>query len=133
MLPAVLPEPAVLPLMPELEAPLPIAELDDSPVPPGVVVESAPAAGEGVGVGAGVGAAIGALGAGGGVVTVFSSFLQAVRPTANRAAIRMERVILYFPLGGGELSFMAKKRSGLSHRLNRYPDVMAILAALSGK
>jgi hypothetical protein len=73
----------------ELEAPPPIAELDDAPVPPGVAVESAPAAGEGVGVGA----ATGALGAGGGVVTVFSSFLQAVRPTANRAAMRMERVI----------------------------------------
>ena len=61
-----------------------------APVPPGGVLASAA---PGAGVGAGAGAATGALGAGGGVVTVFSSFLQAVRPTATRAAIRSERVI----------------------------------------
>ena len=48
-------------------------------------------AGAGAGVGVGVGSTAGALGAGGGVVTVVSSFLQAVRPTARRAAIRSER------------------------------------------
>ena len=45
----------------------------------------------GAGAGVGVGSTAGALGAGGGVVTVVSSFLQAVRPTARRAAIRSER------------------------------------------
>ena len=47
----------------------------------------------GAGAGVGVGSTAGALGAGGGVVTVVSSFLQAVRPTARRAAIRSERVM----------------------------------------
>ena len=64
-----------------------------APVPPGVVVASAPGAGEGVG--AGVGAAVGALGAGGGVTTLVSSFLQAVRPTAMRAAMMSERFMFF--------------------------------------
>jgi hypothetical protein len=70
-------------------------ELDAAPpVAPALPVASAPAAGGVVGGVVGAGEAVGALGAGGGVVTVFSSFLQAVRPTATRAAIRSERVIL---------------------------------------
>lgn len=47
----------------------------------------------GAGAGVGVGSTAGALGAGGGVVTVVSSFLQAVRPTARSAAMRSERVM----------------------------------------
>jgi hypothetical protein len=81
----------------------PPAELDDAaPVLPGVVASAfgaSPGAGEGVGVGAGE--AVGALGAGGGVATVFSSFLQAVRLTATRAAMRSERVMCCFPLEAG--------------------------------
>ena len=73
----------------------PPAELD-APVPPGVAsgFDASPGAGEGVGVGAGE--AVGALGAGGVVVVFCSSFLQAVRLTATRAAIRSERVIIVF-------------------------------------
>jgi hypothetical protein len=58
---------------------------------------ASPGIGEGVGAGVGAGLAIGALGAGGGgVVTFVSSFLlQAVRPTATRAAIRSERFIFF--------------------------------------
>jgi hypothetical protein len=78
----------------------PPAELEAAaPVLPGVVVVSA----LGAGVGAGVGEAVGALGAGGGVVTVFSSFLQAVRLTATRAAMRSERVIMFSFVG--DISF----------------------------
>ena len=69
----------------------PPAVLDAAPVPPGVVVvllASAPGAGEGVGA-----VVVGALGAGGGVTTLASSFLQAVRPTATRAAMISERVM----------------------------------------
>jgi hypothetical protein len=60
---------------------------------------SAPGAGEGVGdvvvdeldeLGA-----LGAVDAGGGVTTLFSSFLQAVRPTATSAAMISERVMLF--------------------------------------
>jgi hypothetical protein len=91
-------------LVEELAAPP--AELDAAPVPPEVDDEaSAPGAGEGVGVvvvdeldelGE-----LGALEAGGGVTTLFSSFLQAVRPTATSAAMRSERVMI-FPLGGAD-------------------------------
>ena len=66
------------------------------PVPVVLVVESALGASAGAGVG--VGAATGAVGAGaGGGVTTFSSFLQAMRPTARMAARRSERFI-FFPL-----------------------------------
>lgn len=68
-----------------------------APVAPALLDDEAASA-PGAGVGVGVvdeeeEDAAGALGAGGGVVTVFSSFLQAVRPTATRAAIRSERVM----------------------------------------
>ena len=65
----------------------------------GAVVEllleelDASGAAAGAGAGVGVGSTAGALGAGGGVVTVVSSFLQAVRPTARSAAMRSERVM----------------------------------------
>jgi hypothetical protein len=93
-------------LLLELDAaPLPDMPLPDVPVPveplPDVLV-SAPGAGVGVGAvvegedveGAG---ALGA-GAGGGVTTFSSLLLQAVRPTATRAAMRSER-FMFFPLG----------------------------------
>ena len=72
------------------------------PVPPGVVVEPAldgePASDfGGSGVVDGVGAGVGAVGAGAGGATVFSSFLQAVRPIAKMAAMRSERFISSFP------------------------------------
>jgi hypothetical protein len=77
----------------EDELAAPPAELEAAPVAPGVVVEAS-APGAGVGVGAVVVA--GALGAGGGVTTLASSFLQAVRPTATRAAMMSER-FMFFP------------------------------------
>jgi hypothetical protein len=68
-------------------------------MPPGAPASAfgaSPGIGEGVGAGVGAGVAIGALGAGGGVVTFVSSFLlQAVRPTATRAATRSERFIFF--------------------------------------
>jgi hypothetical protein len=77
-------------LVEELAAPP--AELDEAaPVLPGVVVASAPGAGEGVGAGV----ALGVLGAGGGVTTLASSFLQAVRPTASSAAMMSERFMVF--------------------------------------
>ena len=74
----------------------PPAELDDAaPVPE--VDDSAPGAGEGVGVVVVVDEdeddGAGAVDAGGVVTVLVSSFLQAVRPTATRAAMRSERVI----------------------------------------
>jgi hypothetical protein len=55
--------------------------------------------GASAGAGVGAGAATGGVGAGaGGGVTTFSSFLQAMRPTARMAATRSERFI-FFPLG----------------------------------
>ena len=76
--------------------------------PPAALDGAAPVAGApasalgasaGAGVGVGVGDALGAgalgAGAGGGVTTLASSFLQAVRPTATRAAMRSERVMLF--------------------------------------
>jgi hypothetical protein len=60
------------------------------------------ASGAGVGAGVGVGSTAGALGAGGGVTVVVSSFLQAVRPTATRAAIRSERFIILWSFRGGD-------------------------------
>jgi hypothetical protein len=97
-------------LVEELAAPP--AELEDAaPVPPEVDDEaSAPGAGEGVGVGVVVTVeldelgALGALDAGGGVTTLFSSFLQAVRPTATSAAMMSERVMIFsFRRGGSTL------------------------------
>ena len=90
---------AVPPAAPVLLAPVPDVELLDA---------SAPLAGDGVG------AVVVVLGedAGGGVVTVFSSFLlQAVKPTTTRAAIRSERFI-FFPLG--ELTRVLAKRTACS-------------------
>jgi hypothetical protein len=74
----------------------PPAELDDAaPVPE--VDASAPGAGEGVGVVVVVDEdeddGAGAVDAGGVVTVLVSSFLQAVRPTATRAAMRSERFI----------------------------------------
>lgn len=63
-----------------------------------VLVVFVVSAGAGAGVGVGAGAATGGVGAGGGVTT-FSSFLQAIRPTARMAARRSERFII-FPLWG---------------------------------
>jgi hypothetical protein len=84
----------------------PPAELEAAEPVPGVVVSP----GAGVGVGVGAGEAVGALGAGGGVATVFSSFLQAVRLTATRAAMRSERVMCSFPLEAG---LADQQRTGL--------------------
>ena len=88
----------------------PVAPVSGAGAPPGAAIPPGVPASDfiasdfiaspdiGEGVGAGVGAATGALGAGGGgVVTFVSSFLlQAVRPTATRAATRSERFI-FFP------------------------------------
>jgi hypothetical protein len=83
------------PLVPPLMPVVPPAVLLAAPVP---VVASAPGAGVAIGVVGEVSVVVeeddeaaGALGAGGGVVTIASSFLQAVRPTATRAAITSER------------------------------------------
>jgi hypothetical protein len=81
-----------------------VLELDEDAPPAGAVLlapvllelldESAP--GAGVGVGAGVVVVVLGVDAGGGVVTVFSSFLlQAARPTTTRAAIRSERFMFF--------------------------------------
>ena len=70
----------------------PPAELEEAAPVPGVVLASAPGAGEGVGA---VVDGAGALGAGGGTTTLASSFLQAVRPTATRAAMMSERFMLF--------------------------------------
>ena len=72
----------------------PPAELEEAaPVPPGAVeLASAPGAGEGVGA---VVDGAGALGEGGGTTTLASSFLQAVRPTATRAAMMSVRVMFF--------------------------------------
>ena len=90
---------------PAAEEPVPPAELDAAaPVPPGVVVvASAFGASAGAGVGAGVGAVVvaGGLGVAGGVTVLVSSFLQAVRPTATRAAMRSERFIVFLWIRGG--------------------------------
>ena len=93
-------------LVEELAAPP--AELEEAaPVPPGVVAASAPVAGDGVGDVLdeldvlGVLGVLGVLAAGGGVMTLASSFLQAVRPTATSAAMMSERFML-FPLGRGD-------------------------------
>ena len=90
----------IAPVVPpaELAAPAPVPLAAPAPVPLAELEASAPGAGEGVGVVVVVDdeeeeESAGALEAGGGVVTVCSSFLQAVRPTATRAAIRSERVI----------------------------------------
>jgi hypothetical protein len=88
-------------LVEELAAPP--AELEEAaPVPPGVVVASAPGAGDGVGAGVVLDeldelGALGELGAldAGGVTTLDSSFLQAVRPTATSAAMMSERVMFF--------------------------------------
>jgi hypothetical protein len=104
----------------------PPAELEAAEPVPGVVVVS-PGAGEGVG--GGVGEAVGALGAGGGVVTVFSSFLQAVRATAMKAAMRSERVILYFPLEAG---LADQQRTGIPGFPTEISGRHDILPALDG-
>lgn len=80
----------------ELDAPVPVVVELVVPVPVVLepVVESAFGASAGAGVGAGV--ATGGVGAGaGGGVTTFSSFLQAMRPTARMAARRSERFIFF--------------------------------------
>jgi hypothetical protein len=74
---------AAPPAAPVLLAPVPLVELLDA---------SAPGAGVGVGVGAVV---VEGAGAGGGVVTVFSSFLQAPSPSITKAAIRSERFMVF--------------------------------------
>ena len=75
----------------------PPAELDDAAPVPEVEDAPAPGAGEGVGVAVVVDEdeddGAGAVDAGGVVTVLVSSFLQAVRPTATRAAMRSERVI----------------------------------------
>ena len=71
----------------------PAALEDAAPVAPASAFGASPGMGDGVGVAVGAGA-LGA-GAGGGVTTFVSSFLQAVRPTATRAAMRSERVMLF--------------------------------------
>ena len=107
--------------MPEPEPPAVDEEL---PVPLLLVVASAPEEGEGVGVVDDEDEEdAGALEAGAGVVTVFSSFLQAVRPTARRAAIRSERVMSFLSYRGvnelraNETSCGAKERLGHTHKI----------------
>ena len=89
--------PGVLGVLVELAEPVaPVADEELDAAEPGVLLASAPGAGEGVGVAGGVGEAVGAVGAGGGVTTFVSSFLpQAVRPTATRAARRSERFMVF--------------------------------------
>lgn len=102
--------------------------VEGAPIPglPASAFGASPGAGEGVGVGAG--AAMGAVGAGGGVVTLVSSFLlQAVRPTATRAANRSERFI-FFPLGVHHRLDTEYKRLVARHGRALYPAVMKILA-----
>lgn len=106
------------------ELPMPPAELEEAaPVPPGVVVASAFGASAGAGVGVAIGGGVvGAVDAGGGGgVTTFSSFLQAVRPTATSAAIRSER-FMCFPLGEGRAFNRIKKRAEVFD--GKYPAVM---------
>ncbi|HUP93966.1 MAG TPA: hypothetical protein VM164_03590 [Burkholderiales bacterium] len=83
----------------ELDAPVPVVLELVVPVPVVLVPVVVSALGASAGAGVGVGAATGGVGAGaGGGVTTFSSFLQAMRPTARMAARRSERFI-FFPLG----------------------------------
>jgi hypothetical protein len=80
-------------------------ELEEEVLPvPGAVL-SAP--GAGVGVGAVVEGAAGAV-AGGGVTTLSSFLLQAVRPTATMAAIRSER-FMFFPFRRTSHGFYRKR------------------------
>jgi hypothetical protein len=108
----------------------PPAALEAAPVPPGVVVASAP----GAGVGVGAGAATGALGAGGGVTTLASSFLQAVRPTATRAAMMSERFMFFSFRRRGDIYGLGLHDQGTPRNRpavsTEYPVVMNILAAL---
>jgi hypothetical protein len=82
-------EPAIpLPLVDEPVAPVPEVELE--------LEVSAPGAGDGVGVVVVVLELDEGDDAGGGVVTVFSSFLlQAVKPIATRATTRSERFMFF--------------------------------------
>ena len=83
----------------ELDVPVPVVVELVVPVPVVLVPVVVSAFGASAGAGVGVGAATGGVGAGaGGGVTTFSSFLQAMRPTARMAARRSERFI-FFPLG----------------------------------
>src|SRR5688572_461638 len=82
---------------------MPLPEVVEPVAPEPDVELDASAPGAGVGVGEVVVVELVLLegeDAGGGVVTVFSSFLlQAVKPIATRATTRSERFI-FFPLGG---------------------------------
>jgi hypothetical protein len=74
---------------------IPLPEVADPVAPVPEVELDASAPGAGVGVGAVV--VVDGEDAGGGVVTVFSSFLlQAVRPIATRATTRSERFMIFF-------------------------------------
>ena len=92
----------------ELDEAAPPAVVLLAPVP---VVELLEASAPGAGVGVVVVAVLeldDGVEAGGGVVTVFSSFLlQAARPTASMAAIRSER-FMFFPLGEHHTRVLAK-------------------------
>ena len=114
----------------ELDVPVPVVVELVVPVPVVLVpvVVSAFGASAGAGVGAGAGAATGGVGAGaGGGVTTFSSFLQAMRPTARMAARRSERFI-FFPLGTSEgLTKFSNNR--WMPALQAYPIVILILPA----
>jgi hypothetical protein len=104
----------------------PPAELEAAaPVPPALPAASVPAAGGVMGGVVGAGVAVGALGAGGGVVTVFcSSFWQAVRPTATRATTRSERVILFSFVRTGSTFQRVSNARFVSSPHGRYPRVM---------
>jgi hypothetical protein len=115
----------------ELAPPLPELEAPPLDMPPLLVdpdaLESAPGAGVGVGV-VDDDEEEGALGAGAGVTT-FSSFLQAVKPSARRAAKRSER-FMFFPLGDVTRVRKMRKRSVANLPLRAvYPIVMNILPA----
>ena len=105
-------------------------ELELVPVPL-VVLLLVPvsAFGASAGAGVGAGAATGGVGAGaGGGVTTFSSFLQAMRPTARMAARRSERFI-FFPLGGVTRLTQISNDRFTARAAMAYPIVIRILAA----
>jgi hypothetical protein len=116
-------------------------ELELVPVPL-VVLLLVPvsAFGASAGAGVGAGAATGGVGAGaGGGVTTFSSFLQAMRPTARMAARRSERFI-FFPLGSHtvdpniERSVYGQGCDGLSDRHTYFSSsgVVCVMRCSSG-
>jgi hypothetical protein len=70
----------------------PLAALEEAA--PVALASAFGASGAGVGAGVAVGAGVLGASAGGGVTTFVSSFLQAVRPSATRAATMSERVML---------------------------------------